>query len=78
MSSRSIDCRWKPAESGKGVICTRCWQPCPVEAPRNCSGPRGLGDIVASWLLWLGIRKRPGCGCDERKTWLNGWRWPWT
>ncbi len=44
-----------------------------------CRGPlsnrikmlRGLGDVVA-WLLTLvGIRKKSGCGCDERQERLN-------
>lgn len=32
---------------------------------------RGLGDVVAAFLERLGIRKRPGCGCEGRQAWLN-------
>ncbi len=40
---------------------------------RNCPGRRLLGDWIASALAWLGIHKRPGCGCEKRQSWLNRW-----
>lgn len=46
----------------------------PCLPPNESSSVRGLGDLVA-WLLSLfGIRKRPGCSCDERQQRLNRWR----
>lgn len=44
---------------------------------------RGLGDRLASALHWLGFRPWAGCGCEQRKAWLNrlgdrlaaGWAW---
>lgn len=38
---------------------------------RTCRGRPGLGDRLAGFLARLGIRKRPGCGCEERQAWLN-------
>lgn len=32
---------------------------------------RGLGDVVASVLSWMGIEKTPGCGCTQRQELLN-------
>lgn len=48
-----------------------------------CAAPLGLGDRMCKFLLRLGIRKRPGCGCGRRQAWLNrfgervarAWRW---
>lgn len=48
--------------------------PAPLGAPYYMR-PRGLGDLVARLLAWLGIRKRPGCGCVSRQAALNRW-WP--
>lgn len=31
----------------------------------------GLGDMVAWILKRLGVKKKPGCKCDERQAWLN-------
>ena len=35
---------------------------------------RGMGDIVASVLHRMGVRKKPGCGCERRQKWLNSFR----
>jgi hypothetical protein len=42
-----------------------------VGAPKGTSSERGLGDYIAALLVRVGIRKRPGCGCDARRQWLN-------
>jgi hypothetical protein len=40
---------------------------------RVCKQPclRGLGDAVERVLIRFGIRKRKGCGCNKRQSWLN-------
>lgn len=50
----------------------------PIEKCRCCCVPptlrkriKGLGDWIANLLTRIGIRKRPGCGCDKRQAWLN-------
>ncbi len=40
-------------------------------APSRRLADRGLGDTVARFLNWIGIKKRPGCGCERRQEWLN-------
>lgn len=70
------------------VKCDRCGKTREVpQWPLNCScGLRTyadgstlslrdhqLGDRVAIWLERLGVRKRLGCGCEERKRRLNLW-----
>jgi hypothetical protein len=40
----------------------------PLATPRKS---RGLGDVVAKALDALGIRKTAGCGCVQRRDWLN-------
>jgi hypothetical protein len=30
-----------------------------------------LGDKIARFLEWFGIKKRPGCGCERRQAKLN-------
>jgi len=35
------------------------------------TGPRGLGDTVATVLAAVGVKKRKGCGCSKRQAWLN-------
>lgn len=44
---------------------------------RECERPclRGLGDLFERLLLWIGIKKKPGCGCKRRQAWLN-WACP--
>lgn len=32
---------------------------------------RGLGDVVAAAAKLVGLKPRPGCGCDKRREWLN-------
>lgn len=32
---------------------------------------RGLGDVIAKMISGLGIRKKPGCRCNQRQAWLN-------
>lgn len=32
---------------------------------------RGLGDVVAAAAKLIGLKPRPGCGCDKRREWLN-------
>ena len=38
---------------------------------RNTGDPRGLGDAVAWLLEKLGLKKKPGCGCNRRQDNLN-------
>lgn len=58
-------------------VCRRCGrQVSSPHPPRklygfSCRGRRGLGDIIAEWIKWLGIKKKPGCGCDKRQQALN-------
>jgi hypothetical protein len=42
-----------------------------VRVPKETSSERGLGDFIAALLIRVGIRKRPGCGCEARRKWLN-------
>jgi hypothetical protein len=36
----------------------------------------GLGDLVKKVIGWIGIK--PCKGCEQRRRWLNGIRWPWS
>ena len=70
------------------VICSRCDRKLSVAVfPLRCScglvtyedgstsslHHHQLGDVVSIGLERLGIRKRPGCGCERRKQRLNRW-----
>lgn len=30
-----------------------------------------IGDKIARFLEWFGVKKRPGCGCERRQQKLN-------
>tara|TARA_R100001463_G_scaffold70615_3_gene124269 strand:- start:899 stop:1102 length:204 start_codon:yes stop_codon:yes gene_type:complete len=32
---------------------------------------RGLGDVLAKFFAFIGIKKRKGCGCQKRQNLLN-------
>ena len=62
------------------IACRRCGAVRrTAEAPENyfrrCDQPRaklrGLGDLLASGLAAVGIKKQPGCGCEARQEALN-------
>ena len=49
------------------------------ETPRRVEGaettaggsPRGLGSLISSMLNRIGIKKKPGCGCQKRADTLD-------
>ena len=57
----------------KGSECPRCGRKLTVtfrEPPQALCGVKGLGDAAAEALASYGIKKKSGCGCDERQ---SGW-----
>ncbi len=80
VASGRLRCRRCGFETTSPFPPQRVWRRCDVwweeEAPQGpslwgLSADRGLGDTVARFLQWIGIRKRPGCGCEHRQEWLN-------
>lgn len=51
-----------------------CLTPCPfANEPNRVKKSRGLGDLLAKCLGWLGVKKKQGCGCGQRQNKLNKW-----
>jgi hypothetical protein len=63
------DCEYTLSD-GK-YVCRFCGDVRNKLVRRNCRSRRGLGDLAASALRAIGVKKKDGCGCARRQATLN-------
>jgi hypothetical protein len=64
--TRHHECRTQPAYFAMFLGETQ--KPCRGTSPPK---PPGMGDWLARFFAWLGIKKHPGCNCEKRQAWFN-------